>query len=113
MGLVNALPLGDFFDANPHLIPTQGWGLGGDLYPSGGVVKLTALLCFPKHTKTFFSLSAIFTKAPPLGEIFESIPPQSPTLMRVGVGGGGGGGILLIGALCTVNNQLDLRTSWD
>ena len=61
-------------------------------------MKLTALLCFPKHTKTFFSLSAIFTKAPPLGEIFESIPPQSPTLMRGG-GGGGGGGILLIGAL--------------
>ena len=63
-------------------------------------MKLTALLCFPNHTKTFFSLSAIFTKAPPLGEIFESIPPQSPTLMRVGGGGGGGGGggILLIGA---------------
>ena len=52
-------------------------------------MKLTALLCFPKHTKTFFSLSAIFTKAPPLGEIFESIPPQSPTLMR----GGGGNSI--------------------
>ena len=82
VGLVNAPPL----DANPHLIPTQGWGLGGDLYPSGGIVKLTALLCFPKHTKTYFSLSAIFTKAPPLGENFESIPPQSPTLMRVGGG---------------------------
>ena len=57
--------------------PTQGWGLGGDLYPSSGVVKLAAPLCFPKHTKhtkPFFSLSAIFTKAPPLGEIFESIP---------------------------------------
>ena len=72
-------PWGIFFDANP---------LGGDLYPSGGVVKLTALLCFPKHTFHW----PFFTKAPPLGEIFESISPQSPTLMRVGGGGGGGGG---------------------
>ena len=72
-------------------------------------MKLTALLCFPKHTKTFFSLSAIFTKAPPLGEIFESIPPQSPTLMR---GGGGGGGILLIGALELCLHHLLAHQGW-
>ena len=89
MGLVNAPPLGHFFDANPHLIPTQGWGLGGDLYPS---VKLTALLCFPKHTKH----CRPFLQKPHPWEKFLS---QSPTLMRVGGGGGGGGGFVLIGAL--------------
>ena len=68
--MVNAPPLGHFLDATPHLIPTQGWGLGGDLYPSGGVVKLTALLCFPKHTKTLFSLSGDFYKSPTPGRNF-------------------------------------------